>query len=119
MENTVKGPKDAFVETVRTNTSLIRRHLRTPDLRLYETQVGKRSLTNVTVVSIQGITNPELVEKVKERLAQIDIDGFLSPAAVEEYISGSRSTAFPLVQYTERADWFCQGLLDGRVGNTL
>lgn len=116
VENTVKGPKDAFVETVRTNTSLIRRHLRTPDLQLYETQVGKRSLTNVTVVSIRGITNPVLVEKMKQRLTQIDIDGFLSPAAVEEYISGSRSTAFPLVQYTERADWFCRGLLDGRVG---
>ena len=51
VENTVKGPKDAFVETVRSNTSLVRRHLRTPDLRLYETTVGRRSLTNVTVVS--------------------------------------------------------------------
>ena len=30
VENTVKGPKDAFTETVRTNTSLLRRHLRTP-----------------------------------------------------------------------------------------
>ena len=49
VENTVKGPKDAFVETIRVNTSLIRRHLRTPDLRLYETKVGRRSLTNATV----------------------------------------------------------------------
>ena len=40
----------------------------------------------------------------------------LSPASVEEYVTGSRSTAFPLVQYTERADRFCQGILDGRVG---
>ena len=116
VENTVKGPKDAFTETVRTNTSLIRRHLRTPDLRLYETKVGRRSLTNVTVAWIAGITNQELVEKMKKRLNEIDIDGFLSPAAVEEYITGSRSTAFPLMQYTERADRFCQGLLDGRVG---
>lgn len=116
VENTVKGPKDAFTETVRTNTSLIRRHLRTPDLRLYETQVGKRSLTNVTVAYIAGITNPDYVERMKNRLASIDIDGFLSPAAVEEYVTGSRKTAFPLLQYTERADKFCQGLLDGRVG---
>lgn len=116
VENTVKGPKDAFVETVRSNTSLIRRHLRSPDLRLYETKVGRRSLTNVTVVSLQGITNPELVERMKQRLAQIDIDGFLSPSAVEEYVTGSRFTAFPLMQYTERTDRFCQGILDGRVG---
>lgn len=50
VENTVKGPKDAFVETIRINTSLIRRHLRTPDLRLSGMTVGKRSLTNVSVV---------------------------------------------------------------------
>lgn len=116
VENTVKGPKDAFVETIRINTSLVRRHLRTPDLRLHETKVGRRSLTNVTVVWIEGITNRELVERMKTRLDAIDIDGFLSPAAVEEYVTGSRATAFPLLQYTERPDRFCQGLLDGRVG---
>ena len=116
VENTVKGPKDAFVETIRVNTSLLRRHLRTPDLRLYGTTVGRRSLTNVTVVWIQGLTNPDLVERLKARLDSIDIDGFLSPAAVEEYVTGSRATAFPLLQYTERPDRFCQGLLDGRVG---
>ena len=116
VENTVKGPKDAFTETVRTNTSLIRRHMRTPELRLYETLVGRRSLTNVTVAYIEGLTAPHLVEEMKKRLDAIDIDGFLSPAAVEEYVTGSRPTAFPLLQYTERADKFCQGLLAGRVG---
>ncbi len=116
VENTVKGAKDAFVETVRSNTSYVRRHLRSPDLRIYETQVGKRSLTNVSVVWLDGITNPELVTKMKERLASIDIDGLISPSSVEEYVTGSRATAFPLMQYTERSDRFCQGILDGRVG---
>ena len=116
VENTIKGPKDAFVETVRSNTSLIRRHLRAPELRLFETRVGRRSLTNVSVVWLDGITNPELVVRMKGRLNSIDIDGLLSPAAVEEYITGSRKTAFPLLQYTERPDKFCQGILDGRVG---
>ena len=110
LEHTTKGPKDAFVETVRTNTSLIRRHLRTPDLRLYETTVGRRSLTNVTVVWIDGITNPKFVERMKERLDTIDIDGLINPSSVEEYITGSRRTAFPLLQYTERTDRFCNGL---------
>ena len=116
VENTVKGAKDAFVETIRSNTSYIRRHLRSPDLRLYETQVGKRSLTNVSVIWLEGITDPQLVERMKARLQSIDVDGFLSPAAVEEYVTGSRWTAFPLMQYTERTDRFCQGILDGRVG---
>lgn len=116
VENTVKGPKDAFVETIRINTSLIRRHLRTPELRIDAQTVGRRSLTNVGVVWIEGITNPVLVRKMNDRLKSIDIDGLLSPAAVEEYVTGSRKTAFPLLQYTERPDRFCQGLLDGRVG---
>lgn len=116
VENTIKGPKDAFVETIRINTSLLRRHLRTPDLRLYATTVGRRSLTNVAVIWIEGITNPDLVRRMKQRLDTIDIDGMISPASVEEYITGSRATAFPLLQYTERPDRFCQGLLDGRVG---
>ncbi len=116
VENTVKGPKDAFVETSRSNTSLVRRHLRTPDLRIHETVVGRRSLTNVSLIWIKGITNDELVQRMKERLDQIDIDGMITPASVEEYVTGSRKTAFPLIQYTERTDKFCQGLLDGRVG---
>ncbi len=116
VENTIKGAKDAFVETIRSNTSYIRRHLRSPDLRLYETQVGKRSLTNVSVIWLEGITNPLYVERMKQRIAEIDIDGMISPSSVEEYITGSRTTAFPLIQYTERSDRFCQGILDGRVG---
>ena len=116
VENTVKGPKDAFVETVRTNTSLLRRHLRSPELRLYETRVGKRTLTNVTVAYLEGVTDRSLVERMKERLRESQTDSFLTPASVEELVTGSRKTAFPLVQYTERADKFCAGLLDGRVG---
>ena len=115
-ENTVKGAKDAFTETLRTNTSLVRRHLRTPGLRLSETVVGRRTLTKVTVCWIDGLTDPELPRRMQERLSSIDIDGALSPAAIEEYVTGSRRTAFPLLEYTERTDHFCQGLLDGQVG---
>ncbi len=116
VENTVKGTKDAFVETVRSNTSLIRRHLRAPALRLYETQVGRQSLTNVSVVWLEGVTDVKLVERMKKRLESIDIDGMISPASVEEYVTGSRATAFPLLDYTERTDRFCQGILNGQVG---
>ena len=116
VENTVKGPKDAFVETIRINTSLLRRHLRTPDLRIEGMTVGRRSLTNVGILWIEGITNKVLVERMKNQLKSMDVDGLLSPAAVEEYVTGSRATAFPLMQYTERPDRFAQALLDGRVG---
>ena len=116
VENTVKGPKDAFTETVRDNTSLVRRHLRTPFLRIRETQVGRRSLTNVSMVWIEGLTNEKLVERMGQRLGEIDVDGLLTPSAVEEYVTGSRNTAFPLLHYTERTDKFSRGLLEGQVG---
>lgn len=116
VENTVKGPRDAFTETVRTNTSLIRRHLRLPELRFQETKIGKQSNTNVAVAWISGITDPALVERMLTRLKTVEAGDFLTPGAVEEYITGSRATAFPLLQYTERTDTFCLGLLEGRVG---
>lgn len=116
VENTIKGAKDAFTETVRTNTSLLRRHLRSPELRLEEQVVGRRSLTNVTICHVAGITDPALVEAVSRRLTEIDIDGVLTPAAVEEYLTGGRKTAFPLLIFTERPDRFAWGLLAGRVG---
>ena len=116
MEHTAKGAQDAFVETFRSNTSLIRRHLRTPDLRLYETQVGSYSVTNVCIAWIDGVTDMELVERMKKRIDTMCTDELITPASVEELITGQRKTAFPLLQYTQRADWFSEGLLAGRVG---
>lgn len=116
VENTVKGPKDAFTETVRTNTSILRRHLRTPDLRLYGITVGKNSMTYTVIVWIEGITDFRLVQRMKDRLTAIGEMDFLTPSAVEEGITGSRASPFPLLQYTERADKFAAGLLSGRVG---
>jgi len=115
-EGTVKGAKDAFTETNRTNTSLVRRHLRSTRLQVQETVVGRKTRTNVSLLSLQGLTDPNLLESVRRRLDNIDTDGFLSPAAVEEYLTGARKSAFPLLQYTERTDKFCQGLLAGQVG---
>ena len=116
VETSVKGAKDAFTETLRTNTSLLRRHLRTPNLRLQGTTVGTESLTYTVVAWIEGHTDPKLVDRMQDRLAQIQTDGLLFPGGVEQLVTHSRATPFPLLQYTERADKFAQGLLSGRVG---
>ena len=116
VENTVKGPKDAFTETSRTNTGLIRRHLRSAALHFYETTVGTACRTNVSVAYIEGVTDPELLTRMKERLGSLQVEGLLTPAAVEELVTGSRVTAFPLIQYTERTDRFARALLEGKIG---
>jgi len=116
VENTIKGPKDAFTENIRTNTALIRRHLRNPALRFTQTTAGEVTRTNLAVAWIDGITDPRLVARLRRRLDRLDARSLLMPADVEELVTGSRATPFPLMQYTERTDKFVQGLLSGRVG---
>ena len=116
VENTIKGPKDAFTENIRTNTGLLRRHLRSEGLRFSQTTAGTVTRTNLAVAWVEGITDPELVSRLLKRLDSMDTGSLLTPADVEEQVTGSRATPFPLYQYTERTDKFAQGLLSGRVG---
>lgn len=115
-EVAVKGARDSFVENLRTNTSLTRRHLKAPELKIREQVVGRQSLTPVDILWIEGIANPETVARVEAELAQIDIDALLSTGNVEEYLTDSTQTAFPLLLSTERPDRFCYGLCQGKVG---
>ncbi len=115
-EVSLKGPKDAFVENLRTNTSLVRRHLKAPELRITEQVVGRQSLTPVDVVWLEGIAHPDTVERVSKELEAIDIDALLSTGNLTEYLPGALDTPFPLVQSTQRPDRFCYGLAQGRVG---
>lgn len=115
-ETVLKGARDAFVESIRTNTSLVRRHLKAPELKIREQVVGRQSLTAVDVLYVEGITDMELVKQVEAQLQDIDIDAVLSTGNIEEYITEQTSTPFPLIQYTERPDRFCGGLAEGRVG---
>ena len=115
-ETVLKGARDSFVESVRTNTSIVRRHLKAPELRIREERVGRQSATLVDVLYLEGLTNPQLAEELLEQLRDIDIDGVFATGNIEEYIVPAAHTPFPLVQYTERSDRFCAGLTQGRVG---
>ena len=115
-EPSAKGARDSFVESLRTNTSLVRRRLRAPELRIREQIVGRQTLTPVDLLWIDGIADPETVARAEEQLAAIDIDGALSTGNVEEYLAGQTATPFPLLAYTERPDRFADGLVEGRVG---
>ena len=115
-ETVLKGARDGFVESVRTNTSIVRRHLKAPELRIREQTVGRQSLTLVDVLYMEGVTDPGLVEQVWDKLADMDVDGVFSTGGIEEYLVPAHRTPFPLVQYTERSDRFCAGLTQGRVG---
>ena len=115
-EPDVKGARDSFVESLRTNTSLVRRRFRAPELKIEEQVVGRRSVTPVDVLYVEGIADPDLARQVKAKLEQIDIDALLMTGSLEQYVTDERGTAFPLTAYTERPDRFCTGLAEGRVG---
>lgn len=115
-EPAIKGAKDSFVESIRTNTSLVRRRLRAPELKVKEQIVGRQTLTPVDILYIDGITNPDLVAETEKRIQAIDVDALLMTGNLEEYIVDEVDTSFPLIAYTERPDRFCSGLVEGRVG---
>ena len=116
VESTTRGPKDAFAETSRTNTGLLRRHLRSTKLQIYEVGAGGDTHTNLSMVWVEGKAEPETVARVRARLDADETRELLTPAAVETWLTGRRGVPFPLVQYTERTDKFAAGLLTGRVG---
>lgn len=115
MERSVKGARDAFNETYRVNTSLLRRKLRDPALRIEESSVGRRSQSRVGMVYVEGLTNPEFTAELRKRVEDMDIDAVLSTGNIEEYISDRRSI-FPQTIMTERPDKFAMGIMEGRVG---
>ncbi|WP_050753660.1 spore germination protein [Pseudobacteroides cellulosolvens] len=115
-ENALKGAKDSFIEVLRVNTSLVRRKVRTPNLRIKETIIGHRTKTPVAVVYIENLTNDKIVKEVFRRLEEIDIDAVITPGHIEEYIIDNKRTVFPLIMSTERTDKFCHNIIEGRVG---
>ena len=115
-ESSAKGARDSFVESLRTNTSLVRRRLKAPELCLSEHFVGRQSLTAVDVLWLVGIADPELVKKIQARVDEIDIASLSGAGFLEQYVVDERHTAFPLTHFTERPDRFSAGLAEGRVG---
>lgn len=117
LERVVRGSRDGFVETIVFNTSLIRRRIRDPKLRVELLQAGQRSKTDVCVVYLEDIANPDLVEEVKKSIRDIKIDGLpMAEKSVEELITpGSKWNPYPKVRYTERADVAAVHLLEGHI----
>ena len=116
LEKSLKGAKDAFVETLRTNTALVRRRLVTPSLKLEERLVGRRSHTRVALLYLEGVANAETVAELRRRLDALDIDALIATGILEEALIDAPHSPFPQLLHTERPDRFAQYLLDGRVG---
>lgn len=114
-EIVIKGPHESFVESIRTNTSMLRRLSNTQDLIIESVEVGKLTKTKCAVCYIQNLANSDLVAEAKYRINNIDVDTLLSTGQLEQLIVDSNALGLPKIISTERPDNAVKHLFQGRV----
>lgn len=114
-EIATRGPKDSFIETIRVNTAMVRRHIKDPRLRFDTYQVGRQSKTDVFVVYLDGVVNPEFVKIAKERIEAIDIGCITDSSQLMELIEDHHWTIFPRLMETERPDKVTAAIVHGAI----
>jgi len=114
-EVVVQGPREAFSEVMRFNTALVRRRIRDANLKVKQSKLGKRSLTDIALMYMEDIVRPEILREVERRLEQIDIDGVSDSGCVEQLIEENWLSPFPQMQLTERPDKAAASILEGRI----
>lgn len=114
-QTVIRGPKDSFTESLRTNTSLIRNRIQHPALRIESMKIGEITRTDIEIMYIKGVVDENLLQEVKHRLDAINVDGILESSYIENYIQNDQKTIFPTMVHTERPDAVVGNLLEGRV----
>lgn len=111
----IRGPKEAFIESLHTNINMIRKRLKNPHLTFESFYVGRDTKTTVVIGYLDNVMNVDILEEVRARIKKIDVGGILDSGNVEESITDKSFTPFPLMFNTERPDSVCGQLLEGKV----
>lgn len=114
-EKTIRGSNEGFTESVKSNTALIRKRLRSPKVKIKEIKAGVRSKTNVDLVYIEDLVYPGVLEEAERRLSCYEIDGVLDSGIMEQLAEEKWYSPFPQFQTTQKPDRAAQALLEGRV----
>jgi len=114
-EKVVIGPQEAFVESLRTNITLLRRILRMEDLVCEMRNAGGENGINAALLYREGITNITLVEEVKRRLARVDTLSVIGTGILQQLIEEHSLSPFPQFLQTERPDRAAALLMEGHV----
>ena len=112
----VKGPREGFIEDIKTNMALVRKRLKTPDLRFETVTIGKRSNTHVSVCYLDGICRAELKEEIKQKINNIQIDCLPDSSYIATLLAPRKHSVFQNFGTTEKPDIFAAKLAEGRVG---
>lgn len=111
----MKGPREGFVEEIKTNTSMIRRRIKSPDLVMKSFQVGRYSATTVAVMYVRGIADENVVRTICEKISKIDVDGVVDSAYVLSFIQTRKNSFFLQAGTSEKPDVVSAKLLEGRI----
>ena len=103
-EKVIRGSNEGFAESIKVNTALIRKRLRTPKVKVKESFAGRRSYTNVNLVFMEDLIHPDLLQNIEERLKTFEIDGVPDRGIIEQLTEGSWLSPFPQFQTTQRPD---------------
>jgi spore germination protein len=114
-EVVVQGSQEAFSEAFRINTALIRRRVRDANLKIKQLQVGRRSVTDIGIIYLEGVAREEVVNETETRLKNIDVDAILDSGYIEQFIEDDWISPFPQIQTTERPDKAAAAVFEGRV----
>ncbi len=112
----VKGPREGFVEDIKTNMALVRKRLKTPDLRFETLRVGKRSDTAVSLCYLEGTSDKTVFEALKKKIQALSIDNIPDSSYIAALVSPRKHSVFRTVGATEKPDIFTAKIAEGRVG---
>jgi spore germination protein KA len=111
----VKGPREGFNESIKTNLALVRKRLATPDLIINNFIVGKETKTQVNIMYISKIVDMNVVNSISKRIKNIDIDGVLDSHYIAQFLQENKQSIFKQIGTTEKPDVVVSKLLEGRV----
>jgi stage V sporulation protein AF len=115
-EKVIRGSRDGFAENIIINAGLIRRRIRTPQLRFNLHKLSDLGQTDVAIVYMNDIVNEKHLEWIKKRLDQIKHDGLtMADKSLEEWLFKQRFHPMPFVRYSERPDIIAAHLLEGHI----
>jgi spore germination protein KA len=114
-EKVLRGPREGFTESLLVNLTMLRRRIKTRDLKFKYKVFGLQTKTRACICYVGGLAKQEILDELDRRLEKLDLDGVLDVNYLNEYIKDAPNSLFKTIGITERPDIVAAKLLEGRV----
>jgi spore germination protein KA len=115
VEPILRGSPASFVENIKINTALIRKKIKSPELKYEMFKLGTLTQTQIVIAYINGIVDQKIVDVVRDRILNVDVDIVIESGHIQHFIEENKISIFPLAEFTERPDLSAIALSEGRV----